>query len=299
VDLDNDGNRDILSGSYSHMEQPMAGLFQVLWGKPGGKFKKAEALKGTDGKNLIISGQGDPASDDNVIQKICTRPYAADWDGDGDLDLVVGNFIGTFFLFQGEEKGKFAPVAEEMKTGDGEALKVEGHHGDPFVIDWDNDGDLDILSGSDNGGVQWAENRARRGKPAQLAAFKVLIPPGARANYGEVLKEADIKGPLSSLRIWVDDYNGDGKLDVFVGDNVYLLSPADGLTEAQMKEKFASWNKAVTEASQQRAEQTRENATKENKELQALHERINKLYQERTKFMKEDRTGFVWVYLQK
>jgi len=34
VDLNNDGYRDILSGSYSRMETNMAGLFQVLWEKP-------------------------------------------------------------------------------------------------------------------------------------------------------------------------------------------------------------------------------------------------------------------------
>ncbi|MFO0845790.1 MAG: hypothetical protein U0797_25975 [Gemmataceae bacterium] len=31
----------ILSGSYSRMERDMAGLFQVLYGKPDGTFHKA------------------------------------------------------------------------------------------------------------------------------------------------------------------------------------------------------------------------------------------------------------------
>ena len=50
VDLDGDGHRDILSGSYSRMERDMAGLFQVLYGKGNGTFRKAEVLKGTDGE---------------------------------------------------------------------------------------------------------------------------------------------------------------------------------------------------------------------------------------------------------
>ena len=122
------------------------------------------------------------------------------WQDRDDLDLVVGNFPGTFYLFQGEGQGKFAPVPEEMKADDGKPLLVTGHHSDPFVIDWDQDGDLDILSGSGNGGIQWAENRAGPGKPAELAPFQVLIPPRAHADVGEVLKEADIKGPLGSQR---------------------------------------------------------------------------------------------------
>jgi hypothetical protein len=45
VDLDRDGRRDILSGSYSRMTDDMAGLFQVLHGKPDGTFGKAEVLE--------------------------------------------------------------------------------------------------------------------------------------------------------------------------------------------------------------------------------------------------------------
>jgi hypothetical protein len=271
----------------------MAGLFQVLWGRPDGIFKKAETLNGTDGKELIIPGKGDPANDEDLVKRICTRPFAVDWDADGDLDLVVGNFVGTFYLFQGEGKGKFAPVPKEMKSAEGQPLLVAGHHSDPFVIDWDKDGDLDILSGSDNGGIQWAENRAGPGKPAELTGFNVLIPPGPQMNFGEVLKEAEIKGPLSSLRIWVDDYSGDGKLDIFVGDLANLLSPADGVTEEQMKKGFAEWSKSVQQESQKM------NDAKDEKDRTAAIEKIQKLYAERSKFMKEDRTGFVWVYVQK
>jgi hypothetical protein len=38
VDLDRDGRRDILSGSYSRMQNDMAGLFQVLYGNEDGTF---------------------------------------------------------------------------------------------------------------------------------------------------------------------------------------------------------------------------------------------------------------------
>jgi hypothetical protein len=289
VDLDSDGNFDILSGSYSRQEPEMAGLFQVLWRRSDGTFKKAETLNGTDGKPLIIPVTGKPGDGEDWIKNICTRPFAVDWDGDGDLDLVVGNFIGTFYFFNGEGKGKFAPVPEELKTSDGASLKVEGHHSDPFVIDWDKDGDLDILSGSDNGGVQWAENRAGKGKLPQLEPFQMLIKAAGAVEFGQTLREEDLKGPVSALRIWVDDYNDDGKLDIFVGDLANLLSPADGVREDQVKQRFDAWFQSLQEESQKRNE----------KEQVAAIERVQKLLADRSKFVKEDRTGFVWLYLQK
>ncbi|MBI3461896.1 MAG: VCBS repeat-containing protein [Planctomycetes bacterium] len=265
----------------------MAGLFQVLWGQPDGSFKKAAVLNGTDGQPLII-----PVEKEQWTENICTRPFAVDWDHDGQLDLVVGNFVGTFYLFKGQGKGKFLPTPEPIKAGD-QPLKIEGHHSDPFVVDWDGDGDLDLLSGSSEGGVQWAENRAGPGKPPQLAAFRSLIPPGPQVEYGQVLREEDLKGPLNSTRVWVDDFNSDGKLDLLVGDLVTLISPAGNLTEKEFKEQFADWMKSINEASKQ------VNSTKDEKERNEARQRFQELARQRSEFMKEDRTGFVWLYLRK
>lgn len=103
MDLNGDGHNDILSGSYSRMQGGMAGLFQVLWGRQDGGFKTAATLKGTDGEPLIIPVEERRYQTENI----CTRPSAVDWDSDGDLDLIVGNFAGSFYLFKGEGKGKF------------------------------------------------------------------------------------------------------------------------------------------------------------------------------------------------
>jgi hypothetical protein len=293
VDLDGDGHGDILSGSYSRMSQPMAGLFQVLWGRPDHTFKKAEVLSGTNGEPLIIPVKGSPGEGDDWIKNICTRPFAVDWDADGDLDLVVGNFFGTFYLFKGEGKGRFTPVPEEIKTRD-ESLKVQGHHSDPFVIDWDRDGDLDLLSGSSEGGVQWSQNRAGAGKVPVLEPFQPLIKAGPQMVFGQICREVDLKGPSSCTRVWIDDVNSDGKLDILVGDLVTLVSPTGDITEGEFTKKFAVWKKSFDEASAKlNAAGTGE------KERIAAMEQFQKLYQSRTEFMEEDQTGFVWLYLQK
>lgn len=280
----------------------MAGLFYMLRGLPDGNFKKAEVLTGTDGEPLII-----PIEDKkHQTQNICTRPFAVDWDGDGQLDLVVGNFAGTFYLFRGEGDGQFLPEPEQLTTG-GEPLKLAnrvikngmrttarmGHHSDPFVIDWDGDGDLDILSGTSIGGVQCAENRAGPEEPPRLEPFRWLVEPVPQVEYGALLNEEELTGPVDDTRVWAEDVNGDGKLDLLVGDRVTLVSPAEGLSEDEYKQKFADWQKA-------RKELTAElSSLRDDKKRRELYQRFSKVYNQRHEFMNENRTGFVWLYLQK
>ena len=80
------------------MQQDMAGLFHVLYGKGDGTFRRAEVLKGTDGEPLII-----PLNGRQMTENICTRPFAVDWDGDGHRS-GRGNFSGTFYWFKGQGK---------------------------------------------------------------------------------------------------------------------------------------------------------------------------------------------------
>jgi hypothetical protein len=288
VDIDGDGQGDILSGSYSRMQQDMAGLFQVLYGTADGTFRQAEVLNGTDGEPLIIPLDGKP-----MTENICTRPFAVDWDADGQLDLVVGNFAGTFYWFKGQGEGQFEPKPEAIHSGDS-PLQIDGAHSDPFVIDWDGDGDLDLLSGSSRGGVQWAENQAGPGKLPELHAFQTLIEAGRQISYGQPFEEDDLTGPTSATRIWVDDVNGDGKLDLLVGDTVTLISPANGLSTEEFKEKFEAWQKAVEAASSAMSSEEADEAAR----IKA-NEEFQKIYSQRAEFMQEDRTGFVWLYRQK
>ena len=265
----------------------MAGLFQVLRRNKDGTFRKAETLLGTDGEPLIIPTKGD----DRLTEKICTRPFAVDWTGSGKLDLIVGTFAGTFYRFKGEGKGKFAPVPEQLLSKK-EPLKLPSAHGDPFVIDWDGDGALDLLSGCTDGGVYWARNRAGKGKVPDLAPFETLIAPHPRIGHSDIVREADLKGPTHAARIWVADVNGDGKLDILVGDQVRLVSPAKGVTDAEFAKKHAAWEKELDAASK-----SLDDAGE--KDRDSARDEYRKVYSRRTEFMHEEMTGFVWLYLQK
>ena len=279
MDLDSDGNLDLLSGSYSRQSEDMAGLFQVLWGEKGGLFRPAKALSGSDGKELLMP-PGD--SDDVDVDRICTRPFAADLDGDGKLDIVSGNFAGTFAFFRGEGAGKFAPAASWLEA-EGKRLSVPAH-GDPFLIDWDGDGDLDLLSGSAQGGAFLFVNAGTRTEP-RFGARKTLVEPAGHESESDDLGDAHLKGPGSSTRVWSDDLNGDGKLDLLLGDNVTLYHAAQGVEASVAKAKLGEWRAALAELEEQQSDD--------------FSDRYGKLEKARDVFVKEDRTGFVWVLYRK
>ena len=142
--------------------------------------------------------------------------------------------------------------------------------------------------------MQWAKNRAGKGKPPDLAPFEWLIKPGRPVEYGQLLSEEELTGPTSATRVWVADVNGDGKLDLLVGDSVTLIAPAKGVSVEEFKKKFAAWQKAVESVTKELS-----SATADQEKRNKASEEFNKTYNQRTEFMKEERTGFVWLYLQK
>jgi hypothetical protein len=286
VDLNGDGNLDILSGSYSRKDKDMAGLFQVLWGDKDGTWKKAAVLTGSDGEPLIL-----PQVED-VTDRICTRPFAVDYDGDGKLDIVAGNFAGTFAVFRGEGGGKFEPKATWLE-GDGGKLAV-GSHGDPCFVDWDGDRDLDLISGSAQGGVFLFANVGTAKAPKWGAKQTLVEPSGHQSHDAEqaVFGDAHLKAPATATRVWVDDVDGDGKLDLLVGDQIVLMHLAKGVDEATGRTKYAAWQKKQQAFFQKPQVESEEGQKQWRADYEALE-------QERDAFARQEMTGFVWLLRQK
>jgi len=100
-------------------------------------------------------------------------PNAADWDGDGDLDLLCADFIDEFVYFEnvGTRTQPRLARGRVVLTGDG-VLKVEKCMMSPSVCDWNSDGLPDLLVGQEDGRVSVMINQGvHQGAPQFKAEF--------------------------------------------------------------------------------------------------------------------------------
>ena len=86
-------------------------------------------------------------------------PNFADFDGDGDLDLICGEFIDRFTWFENigtREKPKYAKG--KFLENESGLVKMDLEMIIPVALDWDNDGDIDLVVGDEDGRVALIEN---------------------------------------------------------------------------------------------------------------------------------------------
>lgn len=95
-------------------------------------------------------------------------PALGDWNGDGRLDLAIGDEIGRIHLFTGTGTGGFTlgPVLDALPLAT------------PAFVDLDADGDLDVLAGADGGGlVAFLNDRIASGAEASTAPSVLRASP--------------------------------------------------------------------------------------------------------------------------
>ncbi|MBK7630346.1 MAG: T9SS type A sorting domain-containing protein [Ignavibacteriales bacterium] len=84
-----------------------------------------------------------------------STPFIKDIDIDGDLDLIIGGFNGRITFYK--NVGSQTSPAYELQQNYFSGIDV-GDNSAPFLIDYDNDGDNDLFSGSRDGNIFYFEN---------------------------------------------------------------------------------------------------------------------------------------------
>ncbi len=187
VDLDGDGDLDLVSGESSGT--------LLAWRNTG----TASAPVFT-----ALSGTANPFNTIDVGS--WSTPAFVDLDGDGDLDLVSGEFLGTLRAWRNTGTAS-APVFTAL-TGSASPFNGfdVGSSSAPAFVDLDGDGDLDLVSGEEGGALLAWRNTGTASAPV-FTALSGTANPFNTIDVGSWSTPAFV------------DLDGDGDLDLVSGDN--------------------------------------------------------------------------------
>ena len=147
-------------------------------------------------------------------------PSFADFDADGDLDLLCGEFLDGFTYFEniGSRTVPEFAAGRRLMHGD-QPLTMDLQMIVPVACDWDSDGDLDLIVGDEDGRVALVENTGR---------FADRIPQFEPPRYFQ--QEADtVKfGALATACGF--DWDGDGDDDIVAGNTAGYLAFIENLS---------------------------------------------------------------------
>ena len=289
MDLDDDGNDDVISGSY------WPGDMFVFRGLGDGEYAKGEKILAADGKALN-SGAEWPSDDEPDMDSLASVPFADDYDDDGDYDLLVGNIAGRVIYIPNEgtlDSPAFNPENRVALESAGEPIRVPGGDSGPVVADWDGDDVPDLLVGAGDGSVWLYRNSGSREHREYEKGVALISAPSRSA--GEV-------GPGTRVKIHVTDYNDDGRPDLLVGDFHSQQVPPGDLTPAQITERDALRRErdAISAEIQAYVEANGNTIEADDEEYAEISAKFGAVYAKLQPLEGGyEHHGYVWLYLQK
>jgi hypothetical protein len=244
---------------------------------------------------------------------------------------VVGFIDGPVRLYLNEGDGTFREAGALTANG----KTIEAGDGGPCIVDWDGDGILDLLLGDDDGNVVFYRGKTRGGTDLAYDDSSYLLPKQSSEAAWEP-RRSDEKSrvgftparPGARVKPFAADWNGDGKLDLLVGDYISMARPERKLSAAEedevkrlterrtalMKRLETAYEQAEAEGLKAIGKKSSENLTPE--EMRRMMEAVRAAMEseENRKLMEEwqalsgrltelqgrpEGTGLVWVYLRK
>ena len=156
VDIDNDGDKDLYAGQY---------------------YANVVKFVNTGSATAPAFGNGNLFSSLAIIR---AAPAFVDIDGDGDKDLFVANYDGTIEFYPntgtaGAPSFPNYPVDVVPLTGYTNPLAGinAGTYAAPAFVDIDNDGDMDLFVGNDEGDISFYKNTGTA--TARFLRYKVEL----------------------------------------------------------------------------------------------------------------------------
>ncbi len=185
VDIDNDDDPDLFIGNAK---------------SPNGMLHFFENTGTTSNPSFLLVD----SAYFGIEGDLTITPSFGDLDGDGDYDLLIGEFLGRISFYEnvGDKFSANFQLVEQLKDTSGSFISI-GNIARPFLIDIENDNDLDLITGGFNGQIRLYRNT------------------GTTDNYNFIRDTAyfgslDV-GDISSPFLF--DYDEDGDNDLFTGSS--------------------------------------------------------------------------------
>jgi hypothetical protein len=202
ADWNNDGLKDLIVGEGPMFWPPYTGRVRIYLNSGTAEQPVFTTFFYAQSNGEILAV---PASD-------CTGAFSrvVQWDGDGRKDLLIGLSDGTARIYFNTGTDA-APVFDNWQSVEvgpaGSKTPIDvGARAAPMVVDWNNDGKKDLLTGALDGLLRLYINEGTDTAPDFVTVSYV------QENGDALLVPTDRSSPE------VADFNGDGKKDLLAGN---------------------------------------------------------------------------------
>jgi hypothetical protein len=230
ADFEGDGDMDLIAGIDDWSDYGWDNAFddQGKW-KNGPLHGYVFLLENEDGtyqnRGKIMAG-GSP-----IDVYGAPSPSMMDFDGDGDLDIICGEFLDRLTWFENIGTRESPEYAEGRFLSNGEGIiKMDLEMITPTGVDWDADGDIDLVVGDEDGRVALVENTGEVIDHMPLFHSSVYFQQRA-----DLVKFGALITPFST------DWDGDGDQDLICGNTAGYI----GFIENMDGGNPPAWNKPV------------------------------------------------------
>ncbi|MCK6615244.1 MAG: T9SS type A sorting domain-containing protein [Ignavibacteriaceae bacterium] len=188
VDIDNDGDLDLF-----------AGIGESLFGGPTAGI--TIGFRNTGNNTSAVFTQDNTLTTGLPDAGLNSFPAFADVDADGDYDLLIGRDIASFLFYR--NTGSAASPVWTRDFNMFNTMETTTYWKVPVLFDYDNDGDYDLIYGSDNGRLTVYQNTGTPSAPVYTRnndLFRVIKSQGSGATAA------------------LGDFDNDGDYDLISGD---------------------------------------------------------------------------------